>query len=172
MLVLEWRMDSQRLGVHPAGIIVGSTCTAVSLMQTPLFDGVCCCSLLEGLAVLVGERIPAWIVSTPVGEEMLVIWLFLWSADGSPKDKEGSPVPSEELGGASSWVLEGDPPSEVSTLSNLSLFKLMLVMYVLVLFIMGEWEFPLGQRDCWLVCWLAFEDLPLGLETFGMLVQW
>ena len=74
MLVLEWRMDSQRLGVDPAGIIVGSTCTAVSLMRTPLLDGVCCCSLPEGLAVLVGERIPAWSVSTPVGEEMSVIW--------------------------------------------------------------------------------------------------
>jgi hypothetical protein len=94
------------------------------------------------------------------------------SAGGLPEGKEGSPALSEESGGASSWVLEGDPPSEVSTLSNMSLFKLMLVMYVLVLFSMGEWEFPLGRRDHWLVCWLAFEDLSLGLETFGMLVQW
>ncbi len=94
------------------------------------------------------------------------------SAGGLPEGKEGSPVPSEESGGASSWVLEGDPPSEVSMFSTLSLFKLMLVMYVLVLFSMGEREFPLGQKDCWLVCWLAFEDLSLGLETFGMLVQW
>jgi hypothetical protein len=172
VLVLEWRMDLQRLGVDPAGIIVGSTCTAVSLMQTPLLDVVCCCSLPEGLAVLVGEKIPAWSVSTPVGKEMLVIWLILWSADGLPKDKKGSPVPSEESGGASSWVLEGNPPSEVSTSSNLSLFKLMLAMYVLVLFSMGEQEFPLGQRDRWLVCWLAFDDLSFGLETFGMLVQW
>ncbi len=172
MLVLEWRMDLQHLGVDPAGVIVGSTCTAVSLMQTPLLDRVCCCLLPEGLAVLVEERIPAWSVSTPVGEEMLVIWLFLWSAGGSPKGKEGLPVPSEELGGASSWVLDGNPPSEVSTLLNLSLIKLMLAMYVLVLFSMGEWEFPLGRRVCWLVCWLTFEDLSLGLETFGMLVQW
>ncbi len=58
MLVLEWRMDSRRLGVDPAGVIVGLTCTAVLLMQTPLLDGVCCCLLPEGLAVLVGE-IPA-----------------------------------------------------------------------------------------------------------------
>ena len=94
------------------------------------------------------------------------------SAGGLPKGREGLPVPSEELGGASSWVLEGDPPSEVSMLLSLSLFKLMLAMYMLVLFSMGEWEFPLGRRDRWLVCWLAFEDLSLGLETFGMLVQW
>ena len=93
-------------------------------------------------------------------------------AGGLPEGKEGLPVSSEELGGVSSWVLEGNPPSEVSTLSNLSLFKLMLVMYVLLLFFMGEWDFPLGRRDRWLVCWLAFEDLSLGLETFGMLVQW
>ena len=58
VLVLEWRMDSRRLGVDPAGVIVGLTCTAVLLMQTPLLDGVCCCLLPEGLAVLVGE-IPA-----------------------------------------------------------------------------------------------------------------
>ncbi len=172
MLALEWRMDSRCLGVDPAGVIVGLSCTAVLLMQTPLLDMVCCCSLLEGLTVLVGERIPAWSVSTPVGEEMSVIWLFLWSAGGSPEDKERLPVPSEELGGASSWVLEGNPPSEVSTLSNLSLLKLMLAMYVLVLFSMGEREFPLGRRDRWLVCWLTFEDLSFGLETFGMLVQW
>ncbi len=69
-------------------------------------------------------------------------------------------------------MLEGDPPSGVSTLLNLSLLKLMLGMYVLVLFSMGGREFPLGQRDRWLVCWLAFKDLSLGLETFGMLVQW
>ena len=79
MLVLEWRMDLQHLGVDPAGIIVGLTCTAVSLMRTSLLDGVCCCSLPEGLAVLVGKRIPAWSVSTPVGEEMLVIWSFFIS---------------------------------------------------------------------------------------------
>ncbi len=85
------------------------------------------------------------------------------SAGGSPKGKEGSPVPSEESGGASSLVLEVNPPSEVSMLLNLSPFKLMFVMYVLVLFSMGE-------RG--LVCWLAFEDLSLGVETFGMLVQW
>ncbi len=66
------------------------------------------------------------------------------SAGGLPKGKEWLPVLSEESGGASSWVLEGNPPSEVSTLSNLSLFKLMLAMYVLVLFSMGEWEFSLG----------------------------
>jgi hypothetical protein len=81
-------------------------------------------------------------------------------------------VPSEELGGASSWVLEGDPPSEVSMLLNLPLFKLMLAMYLLELLSMGEREFPLEQRDHWLVCWLAFENLSFGLETFGMLVQW
>ena len=31
--------------------------------------------------MLVGERIPAWSVSTPVGKEMLVIWLFLSVGD-------------------------------------------------------------------------------------------
>ena len=93
------------------------------------------------------------------------------SAGGLPKGREGSPVPSEELEGASSWVLEGNPPSEVSTLSNLSLLKLMLAMYVLVLFSMGEREFPLGQRDWWLVCWLAFEDLSLGLETLEVTLE-
>ncbi len=66
------------------------------------------------------------------------------SAGGLPEGKEGSPVLSEELGGASSWVLEGNPPSEVSILSDLPLFKLMLAMYMLVLFSMGEWEFSLG----------------------------
>jgi hypothetical protein len=94
------------------------------------------------------------------------------SAGGLPEGKEGLPVSSEELGGASSWVLEGNPTSEVSILLNLPLFKLMLAMYVLVLFSMGEWGFPLGQRDRWLVCWLVFEVLFLSLETFGMLVQW
>jgi hypothetical protein len=78
VLVLEWRMDLQRLGVDPAGVIVGLTCTAVSLMRTPLLDRVCCCLLPEGLAVLVGVRILAWSVSTPVGEEMLVIWSFFF----------------------------------------------------------------------------------------------
>ncbi len=60
---------------------MGLTCTAVLLMQTPLLDGVCCCLLPEGLAVLVGERILAWSVSTPVGKEMSVIWSFLSVGD-------------------------------------------------------------------------------------------
>jgi hypothetical protein len=68
-------------------------------------------------------------------------------------------------------LLESNPPSEVSTLLNLSLFKLMLAMYVLVLFSVGEWEFPWGQRDCWLVCWLAFGDLSLGLETLEVTLE-
>ncbi len=91
---------------------------------------------------------------------------------GGGRRSAGSTNVSVGESGGVIFLLEGDPPSEVSTLLNLFLFKLMLVMYMLELFSMGEWEFPLGQRGCWLVCWLAFEDLSLGLETFGMLVQW
>ena len=53
--------------------------------------------------------------------------------------------------------LLGDaPPRVVSALANLSLFKLMLVMCVLVLLSKGELEFPWGQRLCWLVDWCLF----------------
>jgi hypothetical protein len=50
------------------------------------------------------------------------------------------------------FLLGDDPPRVVSTLSNLSLFKLILAMCELVLLSMGEQEFPWGRRLRWLVC--------------------
>ncbi len=62
------------------------------------------------------------------------------------------------------FLLGDDPPRVVSTLSNLSLFKLILAMCELVSLSMGEQEFPRGQRLCWLVCW----HLSFGLKTLAM----
>jgi hypothetical protein len=59
------------------------------------------------------------------------------------------------------FLLGDDLPRVVSTVSNLSLFKLILAMCKLVLLSMGEQEFPWGQRLCWLGCW----RLSFGLET-------
>ncbi len=64
-----------------------------------------------------------------------------------------------------------DPPRAVKTLSNLSLFKLMLVICKLVLFSMGEQGFPRGQSDCWLVKWIDFEVLCLGLTTLAVSLE-
>ncbi len=68
--------------------------------------------------------------------------------------------------------LPGDvPPRTVSTLSNLSLFRLIVAMCKLVSFSMGEPEFRRGQRDCWPVSWAPFGVLALGLETLAMVLE-
>jgi hypothetical protein len=68
--------------------------------------------------------------------------------------------------------LPGDiPPRTVSTLLNLSLFRLIVAMCKLVSFSMGEPEFRRGQRDCWPVSWAAFGVLALGLETLAMVLE-
>jgi hypothetical protein len=68
--------------------------------------------------------------------------------------------------------LPGDvTPRTVSTLSNLSLFRLIVAMCELVLFSMGEPEFRRGQRDCWPVSWAAFGVLVLRLETLAMVLE-
>ncbi len=70
-----------------------------------------------------------------------------------------------KLGGVIS-LLGDAPPRVVSTLANLSLFKLMLAMCMLVLLSKGELEFHRGQRLCWLVDW----HLYVGLETLALLL--
>ncbi len=64
-----------------------------------------------------------------------------------------------------------DPPRAVKTLSNLSLFKLMLAICELVSFSTGEQGFSWGQRDCWLVGWIDFEVLCLGLMTLAVSLE-
>ncbi len=44
------------------------------------------------------------------------------------------------------------PPRVVSTLSNLSLFRLIVAMCELVLFSLGEPELRRGRRECWPRC--------------------
>ncbi len=83
---------------------------------------------------------------------------------------QGRPM-SLSAGSVGKWVgvisLLGDaPPRVVSTLVNLSLFKLMLAMCMLVLLSKGKLEFPQGQRLCWLVNW----RLSVGLETLALLL--
>jgi hypothetical protein len=64
------------------------------------------------------------------------------------------------------FLLVGDLPKTVSTLSNLSLFRLMAAICKLVSYSMGEPESRRGQRDCWLVVWwIVFGVLALGLAT-------
>jgi hypothetical protein len=41
VLVLNWRIDLQCWEDDLAGVVEGLTCTAVSLIRTPLLDGVC-----------------------------------------------------------------------------------------------------------------------------------
>ncbi len=65
----------------------------------------------------------------------------------------------------------GVPPRTVSTLSNLSLFRLIVAMCKLVSFSMGELEFRRGRRDCWPVSWAAFGVLALSLETLAMVLE-
>ncbi len=55
-----------------------------------------------------------------------------------------------ESGGVIS-LLGDAPPRVVSALANLSLFKLILAICMLVLLSKGGLEFPRGQRLCWLV---------------------
>ncbi len=69
-------------------------------------------------------------------------------------------------------ILAGDvPPRTVSTLSNLSLCRLIVAMCELVSFSMREPEFRRGRRDCWPVFWAAFRVLALGLETLAMVLE-
>ncbi len=69
-----------------------------------------------------------------------------------------------ESGGVIS-LLGDAPPRVISVLANLSLFKLMLAMCMLVLVSKGELELPWGRRLCWLVDW----RLSVGLETLALL---
>ncbi len=62
------------------------------------------------------------------------------------------------------FLLGDDPPRVLSTVPNLSLFKLILAMCKLVSLSMGEQELPRGQRLCWLDCW----HLSFGLKTLVM----
>ena len=85
MLMLDWRIDLQCQDNDLAGVIKASTCMAISLMRTPLVDGVCwsCKSLLAaGSALSTRKGAPRVKVSTPVGDAIGVIWLSL-SAGGS-----------------------------------------------------------------------------------------
>jgi hypothetical protein len=80
MLMLDWRIDLRRQDDDVAGVVEASTCMAISLMCTPLLDGVCwSCksSLAAGSALLTGEGAPRVKVSTLVGDAIGVIWLTL-----------------------------------------------------------------------------------------------
>jgi hypothetical protein len=83
MLMLDWRIDLQHQDDDIAGVVEASTCLAISLMHTPLLDGVCwsCKSLLAaGSASSTGEGAPSVKVSTPFGDAIGVIWLSLSAA--------------------------------------------------------------------------------------------
>ncbi len=88
----------------------------------------------------------------------LEIFLQVGICGGGPMSSSAGSV--GKSGGVIS-LLGDAPPRVVSTLVNLSLFKLMLAMCVLVLLSKGELEFPRGRRLCWLVDW----HLSVGLET-------
>ena len=91
----------------------------------------------------------------------LEIFLQVGICGGRPMSLSAGSV--GESGGVISLL--GDvPPRVVSMLANLSLFKLMLAMCMLVLLSKGELEFPRGQRLCWLVDW----HLSVGLETLAL----
>jgi hypothetical protein len=93
----------------------------------------------------------------------LEIFLQVGICGGGPMSLSAGSV--GESGGFIS-LLGDAPPRVVSVLANLSLFKLMLAMYVLVLLSKGELEFPRGRRLCWLVDW----HLSVGLETLALLL--
>ncbi len=61
-------------------------------------------------------------------------------------------------------MLRDTLPRDESTLTNLSLFMLIVAMCALMSFSLGEAVLR-GQRDRWHVSWVAFGVLALGLET-------
>jgi hypothetical protein len=80
MMMLDRRIDLRHQDNDLAGVIRASTCMAVSLMHTPLLDGVCwsCKSLLAaGSALLTREGALRVKISTLVKDAIGVIWLSL-----------------------------------------------------------------------------------------------
>ncbi len=61
-------------------------------------------------------------------------------------------------------------PRAESTLANLSLFKLIVVMCALVLFSVGE-AILRGQRVCWPVSWVGFGVLAFGFGTLALILE-
>ena len=77
--------------------------------------------------------------------------------------------PVGDSGGVTLLLRDVLPRAE-STLTNLSLFRLIVAMCALVLFSLGEavlW----GRRDHWHVSWVAFGVLAVGFETLTLVLE-
>ena len=132
---------------------------------------------LVGLLLAVVEHSEA---GDTMGSSLIVTaewhsWGLSW--DGSSRSGLGwgaalsnsSSRPIGDSGGVT--LLLGDAlPRAESTLTNMSLFRLIMAMCALVSFSLGEAVLR-GRRDRWHVSWVAFGVLALGFETLTPVLE-